>query len=126
MEVYIMNQEKRKRGGQPGNQNARKHGFYSRALKKDERRYLRQIESADDLDPEVEQLSSKLLEIIRSTPDDSVLINRTAVSLIELIKCRNRLKNLHLSLCIRSLAAGAGKLSTSSSGPSAQGPRTQD
>jgi hypothetical protein len=121
-----MNEEKRKRGGQPGNQNARKHGFYSRSLKKDERRYLRQIENTDDLDPEVELLSSKLHEIIRASPDDSALINRAAVSLIELIKCRNMLKNLHLSLCIRSLAAGANKLDPSSSTPSAPGLPAQD
>jgi hypothetical protein len=121
-----MNEEKRKRGGQPGNQNARKHGFYSISLKKDERRYLRQIENTDDLDPEVELLSSKLLEIIRGTPNDSALINRTAISLIELIKCRNRLKNLHLSLCIRSLAVGDGKLDPSLSAPSAPNLPSQD
>ncbi len=45
----------RKRGGQPGNTNAMKHGFYSDMFKQEERRILSEI-PLDDLSAEIELL----------------------------------------------------------------------
>ena len=44
---------KRKRGGQPGNTNARKHGFYSYSLTPDEHEQFKFLTEVRHIDPEV-------------------------------------------------------------------------
>ena len=50
----------RKPGGQQGNQNARIHGYYSKVLDEDERKYYRQAAQFDGLDGEIVLLRVKL------------------------------------------------------------------
>lgn len=56
---------KRKRGGQAGNRNAYKHGFYSAHFKEGERLKLSQIQNAD-LSNEVEAVRVQLLRYLEA------------------------------------------------------------
>jgi hypothetical protein len=55
---------KRKRGGQRGNQNARKHGFYSSSFTPDELNRFRRIITQESIDPEMAALRVKLQSLI--------------------------------------------------------------
>lgn len=62
--------EKRKRGGQSGNQNARKHGFYSTALGKDRRSDFRRAKKVIGIDDEIALLRMEIKSLIeKDTPD---------------------------------------------------------
>ena len=51
---------KRKRGGQPGNQNARKHGLYCGTMTPDELCQFWDVLNAQDIDPAVAVLRNKV------------------------------------------------------------------
>ena len=59
---------KRKRGGQKGNQNARKHGFYSSSLTPDEINRYWDIYIHESIDPEMAVLRVKLQSLISQSP----------------------------------------------------------
>ena len=61
---------KRNRGGQKGNQNARKHGFYSSALTSDEICRFWNIVNQESVDPEMAVLRIKLQSLIHYAPVD--------------------------------------------------------
>jgi hypothetical protein len=61
-----MNKIKRKRGGQPGNQNARKHGYYAACLDPQSRLDLKQAASLEGIDEEVALLRSQIIKASRS------------------------------------------------------------
>ncbi len=66
---------KRKRGGQPGNLNALKHGFYSKHFQKTE---LQDLEEARDLQKVIGMMrvvTRRLLEMARGCKDMRELIN---------------------------------------------------
>ena len=65
---------KRKPGGQKGNQNARKHGFYSRALSPDEIGEFWSIVNLEGVDPEVALVRLKLKSLLQHDP-----VNRRAL-----------------------------------------------
>ncbi len=56
--------EKRKRGGQPGNRNALKHGLYSRFFLPDEKKSL-ENESLGKLDDEIELLQAYIYRTLK-------------------------------------------------------------
>jgi hypothetical protein len=58
----------RKRGGQKGNQNARKHGFYSLYLSRPESLALQQALNLGDVDQNTAILRIKLNSVLRLTP----------------------------------------------------------
>jgi hypothetical protein len=60
---------RRRKGGQPGNQNARKHGFYSRVLSKAEQLEVAEAEGIEGLDEEIAVLRFKLRELLEKHPD---------------------------------------------------------
>jgi hypothetical protein len=60
---------KKKRGGQQGNQNARKHGFYSSTRSPDEICRLRDILAQESIDPEIAVLRVKLQSMVQRSPD---------------------------------------------------------
>ena len=65
----------RKRGGQPGNLNALKHGFYSKQFQKSE---LAELEKAGDLHEEIGMMrvvTRRLLDAARECNDMGELIN---------------------------------------------------
>jgi hypothetical protein len=61
---------KRKRGAQPGNQNARKHGFYSVNMSLQEINEFWQALNLESADPEIAALRVKLSSALRSAPDN--------------------------------------------------------
>ena len=50
----------RQRGGQPGNQNARTHGFYSKAVPPERQQTLNDADKVEGLDQEIALLRSKI------------------------------------------------------------------
>ncbi len=63
-------QQKRKRGGQPCNQNARKHGLYSSTLSTDQVCELSNILNAGGRDLQLIALRIKLASALKSAPDN--------------------------------------------------------
>ena len=61
---------KNKRGGQKGNQNARKHGFYSTVLNPDQIGSFWNIIGQEHIDPEIALLRIKLQSLISQAPVD--------------------------------------------------------
>ena len=81
---------KRKSGGQPGNQNARKHGFYSKHFTPDQ---LKQLEDADDLrdlGPEIALLRVKLNALLDDPEVSIELLLRAVNSLARLMAIQRR------------------------------------
>ena len=60
---------KRKHCGQKGNQNARKHGFYSSTINPDEMCRLQDIIAQESIDPEIACLRVKLQSLVQYSPD---------------------------------------------------------
>jgi len=63
-----LKRNRRKRGGQKGNQNARKHGFYSPTLSPAETSQLATIINVEGLDPRTALLRVKLLSSLQHDP----------------------------------------------------------
>ncbi len=82
---------KRKRGAPLGNQNARKHGFYSNVLTDIERRNLRQAADVKGINEEIDLLRVKLKSILTRDPDNVKLISQAATSLSRLLRTRNKI-----------------------------------
>ena len=72
---------KRKSGGQPRNQNARKHGFYSQVLPSPEKRELKFAVEVDGLDQEIAILRVKFRSLLFEDGQNLRLINQTAETL---------------------------------------------
>jgi hypothetical protein len=72
---------KRKRGGQPGNQNARKHGFYSSKMDPDEVCRFWNIVNLKGIEPEVVAFRLKLHSVLKSDPGN----HRTLIEAVKMI-----------------------------------------
>jgi hypothetical protein len=77
--------EKRKRGGQKGNQNARTHGFYSKALDDTEKDDMEQASGISDIDDEIALMRVKIKAILEKEPENVKLIMQATSTLAELI-----------------------------------------
>jgi hypothetical protein len=98
----IKRHQKRNRGAQPGNQNARKHGYYSKVLDSNQLSVLPEMAAASGLDNEVTVLRTKIFSIMKREPENFDLLLR-ALSLLERMV---RSKNQPLSgRCIKGLFA---------------------
>jgi hypothetical protein len=75
----------RKPGGQQGNQNARIHGYYSKILDEDEKKYYRQAAQFVGLDAEIVLLRVKLKSLIDHDPQNLKLISQAANSLARMV-----------------------------------------
>jgi hypothetical protein len=71
----------KKRGGQPGNQNARTHGFYSRTLTPEQQETLEAAADLRNLDDEIALMRFKISSIITHDPDNHAAL-LMAVSLL--------------------------------------------
>jgi len=80
--------EKRKRGAPPGNKNAVKHGFYSKALLEAERISLQQAVEVEGVDEEIALLRCKLAELVENSPDRIDLQIQTASAIARLVRTR--------------------------------------
>ncbi len=66
--TVTLTQAKRKRGGQNGNQNARKHGFYSTTLSPAETCQVQNITNLEGVDPEIALLRVRLQSSLQYDP----------------------------------------------------------
>jgi len=78
-------QNKKMRGGQPGNQNARVHGFYSNVLTLEEQQRLEEAVEVEGIDSEIALLRVKLHSIAQNDPDNLELIAKAVVALAKLL-----------------------------------------
>ena len=81
----------RKRGGQKGNQNARKHGFYSRVLDGAGRLDLELASDVDGIDDEIALLRVKIKSILEKDPENVKLIMQATNILAGLVKTRYKI-----------------------------------
>jgi hypothetical protein len=94
-----MTEELRKRGGQPGNQNARTHGFYSCVLDESQQMDFARATEFDGLDDEIALLRVKLKSIVEHDPENIRLIMHAMESLTKLVRMKyNMSKTDHRSL----------------------------
>ena len=77
-----------KRGAPKGNQNARKHGFYSHALSEAEQVKLEQARGIEGIDEEIALLRVKFREVIEKEPDRLDLHMEAANTIARLVRTR--------------------------------------
>jgi len=78
----------RKRGGQPSNQNARKHGFYSKVLDEAEQLDFELAAGVEGIDDEIALLRVKIKSILENDPENIKLIMEATNTLARLVKTR--------------------------------------
>lgn len=74
---------KRKRGGQKGNRNARKHGFYSGTLSPAETFQLWNITNLEGVDPEIALIRVKLQSSFQQDPGNRRVIREASRLLVK-------------------------------------------
>lgn len=86
--------ERRRRGGQPGNQNARKHGYYSRIFNKAERADYYSAGDVQGIDEEI-ALIRHIIKSVASFKDDKhlLVLVRAASVLNKLIRTRQKIQS---------------------------------
>ena len=89
-EENMKESHKRKRGGQPGNQNARKHGFYSKHFTPEQMKQLEEIDYHKGLDPEIALLRVKLNSLLEDPETSPEIIIRAAHVLARLASVQRR------------------------------------
>ena len=84
---------KRKKGGQPGNQNARKYGFYSLNLTRSQKMQMEEAALVPELDDEIALLRVKLLELAEQHPDRLDLHIKAATAIARLVEARYQINS---------------------------------
>ncbi len=80
--------KERKRGAPRGNQNARKHGFYSRVLDEAERLDFELATGVDGIDDEIALLRVKIKSVLEHDPENIKLIMQATNTLARLVSTR--------------------------------------
>ncbi|MBE9483162.1 MAG: hypothetical protein IMY88_05720 [Chloroflexi bacterium] len=83
-----MPREKRKKGAPKGNQNARKHGFYSKVLDEAEQLDFELASGVEGIDDEIALLRVKIKSIVEKDPENIRLIVEVTNTLARLVKTR--------------------------------------
>jgi len=78
----------RKRGAPKGNQNARKHGFYSKVLDEAEQLDFELASGVEGIDDEIALLRVKIKSILSNEPENVKLIMQATNTLAGLVKTR--------------------------------------
>ena len=78
----------RKRGAPKGNQNARKHGFYSRVLDEAEQLDFELATGVGGIDGEIALLRVKIKSILKNDPENIKLITQATDALSRLVRTR--------------------------------------
>ena len=86
-----MPKRKRPRGAQQGNQNARKHGFYSSVLNEAQQLDLELAEGIRGLDDEIAVLRVKIKALLEHDEDNIKLLMEATNTLARLLKTRYNL-----------------------------------
>jgi hypothetical protein len=85
-----MNSQKRKRGGQPGNRNARKHGFYSVSLDPDETCRVLNIINLEHVDPQIAVMRVKLGSVLKTCPQNRRVLLEACKTIAAVYAARDR------------------------------------
>jgi len=80
--------EKRKRGAPKGNQNARKHGFYSKVLDEAEQLDFELATGVEGIDDEIALLRVKIKSILENDPENIRLIMQATNTLAGLVRTK--------------------------------------
>lgn len=83
-----MEEEAKHAGARPGNQNARKHGYYSQELDETQQRDFARATEVDGLDEEIALLRVKIKAIVQRDPENLKLIVRAVDSMARLIRIK--------------------------------------
>lgn len=87
-----MVEERNHKGGAPlGNQNARKHGFYSNVLDEDEKLDIEQAKGVDGIDDEIALLRVKIKSLAQHDPQNTRLMTYAINSLGRLVRTKYNL-----------------------------------
>jgi len=78
----------KRRGAPKGNQNARKHGFYSKALDEAEQLDLELATGVEGIDDEIALLRVKIKSILARDPDNVKLIMQATNALARLVRVK--------------------------------------
>jgi len=78
----------RRRGAPKGNQNARKHGFYSKVLDEAEQLDLELATGVEGIDDEIALLRVKIKSILAHEPDNVKLIMQVTDTLARLVRVK--------------------------------------
>jgi len=89
--TVLPTQTKRKRGGQKGNRNACKHGFYSATLSPAETCQFRNITNLEGVDPEIALLRVKLQSSLQYDPGNRRVIREASRLLVKWYSANYRL-----------------------------------
>ena len=88
--------EKRKRGGQPGNKNAVKHDFYTKALDEMEKFDFDDAAGIDGIDDEIALLRLEIKKALSGGKERNLLLLVKAVGALErLIRTRYQISTAH-------------------------------
>jgi len=79
---------KRKRGAPRGNQNARRHGFYSKVLDEADQLDFELASGVEGIDDEIALLRVKIKSILEKDPENVRLIMQVTNALARLVKTR--------------------------------------
>ena len=79
---------KRRRGAPKGNQNARKHGFYSKVLDEAEKFDFELASGVEGIDDEIALLRVKIKSVLEKDPENIKLIVQATNTLAGLVKTR--------------------------------------
>ena len=83
---------KNPRGAPKGNQNARKHGFYSKVLDEAQQMDLELAEGVNGLDDEIALLRVKIKALIEKDPENLQLIMQASGTIARLLRTRYTLE----------------------------------
>ena len=78
----------KKRGGQKGNQNARKHGFYSKVLDENQQQEYEHAVTVEGLDEEIAMMRVKIKSLMENDPENVKLIMYALNALARLIQTK--------------------------------------
>ncbi len=79
---------KRKRGAPKGNQNARKHGFYSKVLDEAEQLDFELAAGVEGFDDEIALLRVKIKSLLENDPENIKLLMDATNTLVRLVKTK--------------------------------------
>ncbi len=83
-----MSTEAKRRGAPKGNQNARKHGFYSKVLSEAEQLDFELASGVEGIDDEIALLRVKIKSILERDPENIRLIKLATDALAKLVKTK--------------------------------------
>ena len=86
---------RRKRGAKPGNQNARKHGFYAKSMTPEQQDALVKAKQADFLAEEIAMLRVTISALAANPDTDPDLILRAMSLLARLVRMDERMRLGH-------------------------------